>query len=92
MPVEKLTPIIGIKTQDRKGQRRLNLGDALCHLVLTTIEHRAGLRPLGMHIGRAQAPAKLSGHTLPAVRDGVGLDKTWSAHIPMFGANRDLFA
>jgi hypothetical protein len=92
MPVEKLAPIVGIKTQDRKGQRRLDLGDALCHVILAAIEHRAGLRPLRIHIGRCQTPAKISGHTLPAVRHCVGLDKSWSAHIPMLGANGNLFA
>jgi hypothetical protein len=92
MPVEKLAPVVGIKTQDRKGQRRLDLGDALGHGVLAAIEHRAGLRPLGMHIGRCQAPAKLSGHTFSAMRHGVCLDKARHTHIPMLGANRDLFA
>ena len=92
MPVEKLAPVVGIKTQDRKGKGRLDLGDAFCHFVLAAIEHRAGLRPLGMHIGRCQAPAKLSRHALSTVRHGVCLDKAWSAHIPMLGANRDLFA
>ena len=92
MPVQKLTPVVGIETQDRKGQRRLDLSDALCHLVLAAIEHCAGLRPLGMHIGRCQAPAELSGHALSAVRHGVCLDKARHTHIPMLGANWDLFA
>ncbi|MGA7213765.1 MAG: hypothetical protein WBX20_06110, partial [Terrimicrobiaceae bacterium] len=28
MPIEKLAPVIGIETQDGKGQRRLDFGDA----------------------------------------------------------------
>ena len=91
MPVEKLAPVVGIKTQDCKGQHRLDLGDALCHGVLATIEHRAGFRPLGMNIG-CQAPTKLSGHALSAVRHGVCLDNARHAHIPILGANRALFA
>ena len=91
MPIE-IRPVIGIETQDGKGQRRLDFGDALCHLTLSAVKHCAGLRPLGMLIGRCQAPAKLSGHTLSAGRQGVGLDKARCAYIPMLGANRDLCA
>ena len=40
--MQKLTPVVGIETQDGKGQRRLDLGDALGHGVLAAIEHRAG--------------------------------------------------
>ena len=88
MPVEKFAPVVGIKTQDCKGQRRSMRFATSCWPRLNT----AGLRPLGMHIGRCQPPAKLSGHELSAVRHGVCLDKARYAHIPMLGANRDLFA
>jgi hypothetical protein len=36
-------PDVGIKTRNRKGQRHLDLGNALCNLVLATIDRRSGL-------------------------------------------------
>src|SRR6476660_6971583 len=80
-------PRLGKSELNEEKQTTQNTKLRILPGVLAAIEHRAGLRPLGMHIGRCHAPAKLSGHTFSAVRHGVCLDKARSAHIPMLGAN-----
>jgi len=92
MPVEELAAVIAVKAQDRKRQRRFDLGDALLHRVLAAIAHRPALGPLGVDIGEGDAPAKLSRHRLPAVGYSIGFHVTGNAHVPVFSANRNLAA
>src|SRR6516164_430194 len=92
MPVEELAAIIGVEAQYGEGQRGFHLCDACEHFILASIPNRAALGPLAMHSSGGDGPAKPSRHRLAAVGHAVGLDVARGAHIPMFGANRNLTA
>ena len=71
VPVEEIAAVIGVKEQDREGQRRLDLRDELCYCGQAKVRHRARFSPLSVHIGGGNAPAKFPRHALRAMRHGV---------------------
>jgi hypothetical protein len=89
--VEELAAVVAIKTQEGKGQALFDAADLLEHAGAAPAPDRAQADPAGVEVGEGDGPDVLARNGVAAVGDRVGLDEAGPGHIPVLGADRDLF-
>ncbi len=88
MIVQKLASVVGIDSEDRKGQALLDSFEGPANAVLATVPGRAHLGPSAVDVRRGERPEETPAHVATAVGDGVGLEPTGLFRIPALRPDR----
>jgi hypothetical protein len=81
--VDELSAIVGIETEQGKGQAGAGISNRVADCVLAAIHERDALGPLGRDVGEHEAMQIFAIAALPAVGDQIDFEETGAVVIPV---------